>query len=112
LERGYELVATHPKGELVPEDLARIPRVCIVMGNEHDGISEALVARAARTVRIPMRGFVESLNLSVAAALLLSAATRERRGDLSADETLELYAAGLLRSVPRSGEILAASNPR
>jgi tRNA (guanosine-2'-O-)-methyltransferase len=112
LERGYELVATHPKGKLVPEDLGRIPRVCLVMGNEHDGISEALVSRATRTVRIPMRGFVESLNLSVAAALLLSAATAERHGDLSENEQLELYAAGLLRSVPRSGEILAASNPR
>jgi tRNA (guanosine-2'-O-)-methyltransferase len=110
--RGYELVATHPKGELVPEDLRRIPRVCLVMGNEHDGISEALVRETKRAVRIPMRGFVESLNLSVAAALLLSAATAGREGDLSPEERATLYATGLIRSVPRADEILAASRPR
>jgi tRNA (guanosine-2'-O-)-methyltransferase len=110
--RGYELVATHPDGALVPEDLQKIPRVCLVMGNEHDGIREALEKATTRAVRIPMRGFVESLNLSVAAALLLSAATKGRAGDLSADERVELYAQGLLRSVPRASEILAASIAR
>ena len=110
--RGYELVATHPEGELVPEDLRAIPRVCLVMGNEHDGIRAALVRETTRSVRIPMRGFVESLNVSVAAALLLSAATAGRDGDLSPDERALLYATGLLRSVPRAGEILAASKPR
>lgn len=110
--RGFELVATHPKGELLPEDLAGIRRVCLVMGNEHDGIREALEAATTRAVRIPMRGFVESLNLSVAAALLLSAATAGRAGDLSANEQEALYATGLLRSVPRAAEILGASEPR
>jgi tRNA (guanosine-2'-O-)-methyltransferase len=110
--RGFELIATHPKGELVPEDLAGIARVCLVMGNEHDGIREALEAATTRAVRIPMRGFVESLNLSVAAALLLSAATAGRAGDLNAEERRTLYATGLFRSVPRAAEILAASEPR
>jgi tRNA (guanosine-2'-O-)-methyltransferase len=111
-ERGYELVATRPEGELVPEDLSVIARVCLVMGNEHDGIRDALERATTRAVRIPMRGFVESLNLSVAAALLLSAATQGRGGDLSPDERAELYAQGLLRSVPRAKEILAASIAR
>jgi len=111
-ERGYELVGTHPRGELVPEDLAHIPRLCLVMGNEHDGIRAALENATTRAVRIPMRGFVESLNLSVAAALLLASATAGREGDLSPGERATLYATGLLRSVPRSGEILAASKPR
>jgi len=112
LERGYELVATHPEGTLVPDDLRRIPKLCIVMGNEHDGIRETLLRATSRSVRIVMRGFVESLNLSVAAALLLSAATAGRDGDLDPDERLTLYATGLLRSVPRANEILAASAPR
>jgi tRNA (guanosine-2'-O-)-methyltransferase len=107
-ERGFELVATHPQGELVPEDLARIERVCLILGNEHDGICDALASAAARTVRIPMRGFVESLNVSVAAALLLRAATLGRAGDLSPAERERLYAVGLARSVPRASEILAA----
>jgi tRNA (guanosine-2'-O-)-methyltransferase len=68
----------------------------------------ALGRAAARSVRIPMRGFVESLNVSVAAALLLRAATHGRAGDLSPEQRERLYAVGLARSVPRASEILAA----
>jgi tRNA (guanosine-2'-O-)-methyltransferase len=106
--RGFRLVATHPKGALVPEDLRAIDRLCLVLGNEHDGISEALAAAADDSVRIPMRGYVESLNLSVAAAVLLSHALAGRPGDLSPAEERRWYAVGLLRSVPRAEEILAA----
>ncbi len=109
IERGFELIATHPEGELAPEDLADIPKFALVMGNEHDGISEALTTAAKRSVRIPMRGFVESLNVSVSAALLLRAATRERQGDLSGAAQRMLYAKGLFNTVPRAADILAAS---
>jgi len=105
---GFELVATHPKGELVPAELARVPRLCLVLGNEHDGISEALARAAERSVRIPMRGMVESLNVSVSAAILLAAATGERSGDLDPLARRTLYARGLFASVSRAGEILAA----
>jgi tRNA (guanosine-2'-O-)-methyltransferase len=111
-QRDYTLVSTHPEGALTPEDLAGIERVCLVVGNETDGISQALASAASTSVRVPMRGFVESLNLSVAAALLLRAATLGRRGDLSPAERRRLYAAFLLRSVPRASEILAALAPR
>ncbi|MCC6901156.1 MAG: RNA methyltransferase [Polyangiaceae bacterium] len=107
-DRGFELVATHPKGELVPDDLAAIPRLCLVLGNEHDGIAHTLTAAATRSVRIPMRGFVESLNVSVSAAVLLAAATRQRGGDLSEPERHLLYARGLYATVNRAAEILAA----
>ncbi|HTQ04650.1 MAG TPA: TrmH family RNA methyltransferase, partial [Polyangiaceae bacterium] len=106
--RGFRLVATHPQGALVPSDLASIERLCLVLGNEHDGISEALTAAADDSVRIPMRGYVESLNLSVAAAVLLAAALAGRTGDLTPAEERRLYAVGLFRSVPRADEILAA----
>ena len=111
-QRDYTLVSTHPQGALAPEDLAGIGRVCLVVGNETDGISQALTSAASTSVRVPMRGFVESLNLSVAAALLLRAATLGRKGDLSLAERRRLYAAFLLRSVPRANEILAALAPR
>src|SRR6187455_2876569 len=102
LERGFELVATHPQGELTPPDLAHIPRLALLLGNEHDGICEPLLRHAKRAVRIPMRGFVESLNVSVAAAVLLSAATHGRPGDLPHAEKRRLYARALFRSVPRA----------
>jgi tRNA (guanosine-2'-O-)-methyltransferase len=111
LERGFELIATHPDGELTPADLAHVPRLALLLGNEHDGICEELLRHTKRAVRIPMRGFVESLNVSVAAAVLLSAATQGRNGDLPPSEKRRLYARALYRSVPRAAEILAASAP-
>lgn len=106
--RGFELVASHSQGELVPEDLRQIPRVALVMGNEHRGISDELMESAGRSVRIPMVGFVESLNVSVSAALLLRAASYNRPGDLDPEDYSRLYARGLFRSVKRASEILAA----
>lgn len=108
---GFELVATHPRGELTPDDLRAVPKLALVLGNEHDGISAALTAAASKSVRIPMRGFVESLNVSVSAAILLHAATHARPGDLTDSEREALYARGLFRTVPRADEVLAALDP-
>lgn len=46
-------------------------RVAIVMGRESDGVSEAMKQLADKKVFLPMWGFTESLNLSVATALVL-----------------------------------------
>lgn len=106
--RGFTLVATHPRGTLAPEDLGRIPRVALVMGNEHDGIAEELRAACTETVSIPMRGFVESLNVSVSAATLLAYAASGRPGDLPSRRARSLYARWLALTVPRSLDVLAA----
>ena len=53
-----------------------------------------------------MRGFVESLNVSVTAAILLAAATSGRPGDLDAADRLRLYARGLYFSSPRAEDLL------
>ena len=52
----------------------------VVLGNEHRGCSEEMLGLADGAVRIPMAGFVDSLNVSVAAAVLLAEAARQRRG--------------------------------
>jgi tRNA (guanosine-2'-O-)-methyltransferase len=109
---GFELVRTHPDGDLVPGDLAGIPRCALVVGNEHDGIREELEAAASRSVRVPMRGFTESLNLSVSAGILLAAATAGRSGDLEPEVRERLYARGLFLTVPRAAAVLAASKAR
>ncbi len=44
-------------------------RTALVFGNEHAGVGAEMVALADGTFHIEMRGFVESLNLSVAAAI-------------------------------------------
>jgi len=55
-----------------PADLAPLPpRFALVMGREVDGVSPMLLAAAERRLFLPMRGFTESFNLSVATALVL-----------------------------------------
>jgi len=51
----------------------------LVFGNEMRGVSEAAIAGADGTVFIPMQGMVESLNISVACAVSLYEAMRQRR---------------------------------
>jgi len=103
------LVGAHPEGELEPEELATLPRVAVVLGNEREGIRDAVFEACAHRVRVPMRGFVESLNVSVTAAILLHAATRGRAGDLDDADRLRLYARGLYLSVPRAEDLMLAA---
>ena len=103
---GHELVATHPQGELIPSDLRAIPRMALVLGNERDGIHEEIARACRRSVRIPMRGFAESLNVSVTAAILLHSATEGRSGDLTELERTKLYARALILTVPHAAEVL------
>lgn len=110
--RRHTVIVTHPKGELLPEDLPAILRPVLVLGNEKSGVSTELEQAADHTLRVPMRGFVESLNLSVTAALLLFAATAGRRGDLTPERIAFLTARALFRTVPRAERILANLPPR
>jgi tRNA (guanosine-2'-O-)-methyltransferase len=104
---GYKVYVAAMDGALRPEALADAPKVAIVFGNEHAGVSEELRHLADGTYAIPMQGFVQSLNVSVAAAITLFAATRGRPGDLEASERQLLRARYTLLSVPRAGEIVA-----
>lgn len=106
-DRGHELVATHPEGELAPEDLATIPRLALLFGNERDGIAGELRAACTRAVRIPMRGFAESLNVSVTAAILLHHAAVGRPGDLPEQERDRLFLRALFFTLPRAPELLS-----
>ena len=56
----------------------------IVLGNEHAGCSEEMIELADASIIIPMHGFVQSLNVSVAAAVTLSEIARQRRNLLPA----------------------------
>lgn len=109
---GHTLVATHPAGDLVPEDLAKLPRVALVMGNEHEGIGKDLRDACEHAVRVPMRGFAESLNVSVCGGILTAFAASGRSGDLDPEERRRLYARGLAVSVPHAADILDVAASR
>ncbi len=54
-------------------------KVAIFVGNEHRGISDEALTHADTILKIPMLGFVQSLNVSVAAAMMLWEITKQRR---------------------------------
>lgn len=71
-----------------------------VMGNEHRGLDEAFLPLVDGEIYIPMYGMIQSFNVSVAAALLLSEAARQRRNagaydspSYSEEELAALFAA-------------------
>ncbi len=53
-------------------------KVAIVLGNEHRGVSESAEKLADERIMIPMFGMVQSLNVSVASAIILYEAARQR----------------------------------
>jgi tRNA (guanosine-2'-O-)-methyltransferase len=76
---GLTIVAAHPSKEAV--DFRAVDYTlptALLLGPEKDGLSPDAVAAADRLVRIPMLGAVTSLNVSVAAAVILYEAQRQR----------------------------------
>ena len=97
--RGYRVFVAAMDGDIGPEELAQVPRAAIVFGNEHKGASDEVRARVDGVYRIPMEGFVESLNVSVASAITLYVASRGRHGDLSEEDREDVRARWLLDAV-------------
>ncbi len=104
--RGYTILVAAMDGSTAPSHLRTMGRVAVVFGNEHSGVSNALRTLADGSYAIAMNGFVESLNVSVAAAITMHAATAERSGDLTADERQALRARFMLSSIENGDEIV------
>ncbi len=79
-ESGLQVVACTEKAEqlLYQTDLA-VP-TAIVMGSEEDGISNELIRKADAIVKIPQIGQIASLNVSVAAGVMIYEVIRQRLG--------------------------------
>jgi tRNA (guanosine-2'-O-)-methyltransferase len=77
---GMSIVATHPGGGAVDFRAADYTRpTALLLGTELEGLSPETRAGADATVQIPMLGAVTSLNVSVAAAVILFEAQRQRQ---------------------------------
>ncbi|WP_027878230.1 TrmH family RNA methyltransferase [Meiothermus cerbereus] len=72
------MLATTPHSDLTYWDVDLRGPVAIVMGTEHQGLSQVWLERATQRVKIPMQGQADSLNVSVTAALILYEAKRQR----------------------------------
>ncbi|RMH65588.1 MAG: TrmH family RNA methyltransferase [Calditrichaeota bacterium] len=69
---GYQLLVVEQTTDSVPYFKAdvRFP-LCLIMGNEVDGVSDPLVQLADQAIDIPMLGMKHSLNVSVAYGIVL-----------------------------------------
>lgn len=75
---GIQVLGTEMRGSVpVFEADLQIPS-CIVMGAEDTGISKDVLKRADQLIRIPMHNQFDSLNVSVAAGMILYEAVRQR----------------------------------
>ncbi len=76
---GLEVLATTGAGEHDLDELDLSGPTAWLLGNEAAGLSEQALGLADRTVRIPVHGRAESLNVATAAAVCLYASARAHR---------------------------------
>lgn len=85
---GFRIVAAHPSDDAVHfRSVDYTSPTAIMMGAELHGVSEDGLRLADARVRIPMMGMVHSLNVSVATALILFEAARQRQAAGLYDES-------------------------
>lgn len=103
--KGYQIIVTTPHEESsFVSDFDITKKSAFVFGVEGAGASDLIMSNADGYLKIPMVGFTESLNVSVAAAITLQNTTdRLRQSDLewqfSQQEKEELYVSWLEKSI-------------
>ncbi|MDR1878979.1 MAG: RNA methyltransferase [Bacteroidales bacterium] len=111
-KKGYKIVATLPhENESLLRDVSIESKIAFLFGSEHGGLSQTAIDMADEFVKIPMYGFTESYNVSVAVALtLMDVNERLRRSSvdwqLSDDEIQNLTLDYLQKSIKESDFVL------
>ena len=78
-KQGKKIFTTHLSAEAKSiYEIDMTQKIAIVFGNEHSGVSEEALANADGNVLIPQVGMIQSLNISVACAVTLYEAFRQR----------------------------------
>ncbi len=101
----YQIIATTPHNDsCVLHEFDITKKAAFVFGVEKEGVSEYTMKQADGFLKIPMVGFTESLNISVAAAIILQDITTKLRAStidwkLSKKEKEELYADWIQKSI-------------
>ena len=79
-EKGFKLYGTALHGSSMDyRNFDYSENTCFVLGAEKWGLSDELISNVDQSIFIPMRGMVQSLNVSVAASILLFEAIRQRK---------------------------------
>jgi len=81
---GYEIIATaiHPKAKNLFKTKLLHKKIALLVGNEHRGLSEYAIKSADQIIALPMKGMVQSLNVSVTAGIYIYEISRQRQKDL------------------------------
>jgi tRNA (guanosine-2'-O-)-methyltransferase len=113
--RGFQLYAAVPGAATPLDALDPLQPAAFLVGNEHEGLTTRARALADVEFALPMHGFSQSVNLSVATALTVFTHAERRRaalgraGDLDGAALAKLRAEYYRRSVdPRGVEALIA----
>ena len=77
-QRGLRIVATRVDAERLYTDADLTGPIALAFGSETDGLTAEWEGDDIETVRVPMHGVADSLNVSVSAAILLYEARRQR----------------------------------
>jgi tRNA (guanosine-2'-O-)-methyltransferase len=111
--RGFAVYAAdlHPEA-LPPEQLPVTGPVALLFGAELSGVSDEARALVDGCVMLPMFGFVESLNVSVAAALITRAVADRRRALVGPDLSAEAKHQALSTWLGRETHYKAAAQRR
>ncbi len=114
--RGFKIYASSLQSQTSIEDLRWDHPAAILIGNEKDGVSERALQGCDQLFRVPMTGFSQSFNLSVAAALMLQWIHQARfRSGIgfrpSSEDQMMILANYLMRSATLPKFKLANSTP-
>ena len=78
-QEGFHIVAAHLDDDAIDFRAYDFTKpTIVVLGNEMEGVSEAVLQTVDTTIVIPMMGMAQSLNVSVATAVILYEAQRQR----------------------------------
>lgn len=106
---GYQIWTTDLNTDVTIDTLDWSGKNAIVLGNEKDGVSPEMHALVDGRMRIPMMGFTQSFNISVAAALIFYRAHLETRGRfLSEAQAKQVLANYYLRCFDNPESLLRA----
>lgn len=97
-DRGYKIFATHLESAIPIDEIDFSKPTAIILGNEKDGVSNDMLDLVDGRFKIPMYGFSQSFNISVAAALVFFQARKFKLPPLTDAEKLMVLANYYLRS--------------
>jgi 23S rRNA (guanosine2251-2'-O)-methyltransferase len=80
-QSGFRIITVTEKSTVPLYEINLRGNIAIVMGSEQDGITQDLINLSDLSIRIPMQGEVSSLNVSVAAGMVLYERSRQLQKD-------------------------------